>query len=129
MTYTGCNIESDYAFHEPQHPLERIQRRKAASNNTNNESAFNNVFETHPQSSDNYIRRRQTSLGIDNNNDHPLGQAIDTITENSDFDDAKNHIHKHLRRKYIIHAKIESWRPEDSTEIVKDTFNEQNMVD
>ena len=55
-TYTGFNTGSDYAFHEPQHPLERIQQRKAASiNNDNNDSAFDNIFETHPQSSEQYI--------------------------------------------------------------------------
>ena len=90
MTYTGFNTGSDYAFHEPQHPLERIQQRKAASIDNDNESVFDNIFETHPQSSENYIRLRQTSIGIDNNtNDHPLGQAIDTLTETSDSEDAE----------------------------------------
>jgi len=128
MTYTGFNTGSDYNFHEPQHPLEIIQQRKAASinDNDNNDSAFDNIFETHPQSSDNYIRRRQTSIGIDNNqNDHPLGQAIDTITETSDSEDAETHIHKHLEDNILSTLKSKAGNLLDATEVVKDTFNQQ----
>ena len=77
------------------HPLERIQQRKAASINNDNESVFDNIFETHPQSSEQYIRRRSTSIGIDNNqNDQTLGNEIDTITDNPDSENAEKHIHK-----------------------------------
>jgi len=128
MTYTGFNTGSDYAFHEsPPHPLERIQQRKTASiDNENNESVFDNIFETHPQSSENYIRRRQTSIGIDNNqNDLPLGQAIDTITETSDSENAEKHIHKHLKDNILGTLKSKAGNLIDSTEIVKDSFNQQ----
>jgi len=127
MTYTGFNTGSDYAFHEtPQHPLERIQQRNAASNNDNNESAFDNIFETHPQSSDNYIRRKQPSVGIDNNNNHqPLGNAIDTITDTSDSEDAETHIHKHLEDNILGTLKSKAGNLIDSTEIVKESFNQQ----
>jgi len=98
-TYTGFNTGSDFAFHEtPQHPLERIKQRKAASINDNNDSAYDNIFATHPQNSEHYIRRRQTSIYIDNNNDQHLGNAIDTITESSESENAEKHIHEHPKR-------------------------------
>jgi hypothetical protein len=54
MTYTGFNTGSDYVFQDtPQHPLERIQQRKEASINNDNESASDNIFEPHPQSPEN----------------------------------------------------------------------------
>jgi len=126
-TYTGFNTGADYNFHEtPHHPLERIQQRKTASiNNDNNDSAFDNNFETHPQSSENYIRRRQTSIDIDNNNDQPLGNAIDTITDNSDSENAEKHIHKHLEDNILGTLKSKAGNLLDSTEVVKDSFTQQ----
>jgi hypothetical protein len=127
-TYTGFGTGSDFAFHEtPQHPLERIQQRKAVSiNNDNNDSVFDNIFETHPQSSDNYIRRRQTSINIDNNqNDQTLGTAIDTITENSDSKNAEKHIHKHLKDNILGTLKSKAGNLLNSTEVVKDSLNQQ----
>ena len=127
-TYTGFNTGRNYKFHKtPQHPLERIQQRKAASiNNDNNVSAFDNIFETHPQSSEHYIRRRQTSINIDNNqNDQTLGNAIDTITENSESENAEKHIHKHLKDNILGTLKSKAGKLLDSTEVVKDSFNQQ----
>jgi len=125
-TYTGFNTGSDYNFHEPQHPLERIQQRKAASiNNDNNDYVFDTIFEKHPQSSENYIRRRQTNIGIDNNNDETLGNAIDTITENSNSEDAEKHIHKHLEDTILGTLKSKAGNLLDATEVVKDSFTQQ----
>jgi len=125
--YTGFNTGSDYNFHEtPQHPLERIQQRKAASINDNNESGhFDNIFEKLPQSSENYIRRRQTSIEIDNNYDETLGNAIDTITENSESENAEKHIHKHLKDNILGTLKSKAGNLLDATEVVKDSFNQQ----
>jgi len=127
-TYTGFNTGSDYAFREtPQHPLERIQQRKAASiNNDNNDSAFDNIFEKHPQNSEQYIHRRQSSINIDNNqNDENLGNAIDTRTENSESENATNKIHKHLKDNILGTLKSKAGNLLDSTEIVKDSLNQQ----
>jgi len=125
-TYTGFDTGSDYAFHEAQHPLEKIQQRKEVSiNNDNNDSAFDNIFEKHPQSSDHYIMRRHSSIDIDNNNDQPLGNAIDKITENSDSENAKTHIHKHLKDNILGTLKSKAGNLLDSTEIVKDSLNQQ----
>ena len=122
MTFTGFNTGSDYAFHEPPHPLERIQR-KAASINNDNESVFDNIFETHHQSSEQYIRRRQSSINIDNNqNNENLGNAIETITETSDSEDAEKQIHKHLEDNILGTLKSKAGNLIDSTEIVKDSF-------
>jgi hypothetical protein len=127
-TYTGFDTVSDFAFHEtPQHPLERIQQRKAVSiNNDNNDSAFDNIFEKHPQSSEQYIRRKQTSINIDNNqNDQTLGTAIDTITENSDSENAETHINKHVKDNILGTLKSKAGNLLDSTEIVRDSLNQQ----
>jgi len=127
-TYTGFNTGSDFAFHETtQHPLERIQQRKAASiNNDNNESAFDNIFEKHPQSSEQYIHRRQSSINIDNNQtDEKLVNAIDTITETSDSENEEKQIHKHLKDNILGTLKSKAGNLLDSTEIVKDSVNQQ----
>jgi len=125
-TYTGFNTGSVYAFHETtQHPLERIQQRKAKSiNNDNNDFAFDNIFEKHPQSSEQYIHRRQSSINIDNNqNNENLGNAIDTITKTSESKNATTQMHTHLKDNILGTLKSKAGNLLDSTEIVKDSLN------
>jgi len=66
------------------------------------------------------------AVGTDtsNKNNH-IGHAIDTIINSDSSDDAKKKIHKHLETELLSTLKSKAGNLLDSTEVVKDSFNQQ----